>query len=301
MTMQLCANVGPFSRLLKDEYIKYFCHTCERRAPEISRGYYARVMGVKHLLQQFIQMTGGACQIISLGAGYDTLYWRLCDERTTITRFVEVDFSDVTSKKCYVIKKRKQLLQKINSEDDDILLSRTDLHSSIYHLVAADLRNLKEFDSKLVESQIDKSLPTLFIAECVLVYMETNLSAQLLQWISDNFKTSFFINYEQVNMADTFGTVMLRNLMGRGCELLGVDACRSLETQKQRFLLTGWNGAESLEMMQVYKRLPQADIQRIQKLEFMDDVEVISQLFQHYAITWAFKDAANIGLQGIAV
>ncbi|XP_014667912.1 PREDICTED: leucine carboxyl methyltransferase 1-like [Priapulus caudatus] len=115
--------------------------------------------------------------------------------------------------------------------------------------------------------------------------METNLSAQLLQWISDNFKTSFFINYEQVNMEDTFGTVMLRNLMGRGCELLGVDACRSLETQKQRFLLTGWNGDESLEMMQVYKRLPQADIQRIQKLEFMDDVEVISQLFQHYAIT----------------
>ena len=38
----------------------------------------------------------------------------------------------------------------------------------------------------------------------------------------------------QVNMGDRFGQVMIDNLKARDCYLLGVAACASLETQKQR-------------------------------------------------------------------
>ena len=71
------------------------------------------------------------------------------------------------------------------------------MHGAIYHLVAADLRDTKQLERKLDECDIDRSLPTAFIAECVLVYMPAKASSDLVRWIADAFPTAFFINYEQ--------------------------------------------------------------------------------------------------------
>ena len=40
----------------KDPYIEYFMRASERKAPEINRGYYARIKGMQTLLQQFLQV-----------------------------------------------------------------------------------------------------------------------------------------------------------------------------------------------------------------------------------------------------
>jgi [phosphatase 2A protein]-leucine-carboxy methyltransferase len=42
---------------------------------------------------------GNDAQIINLGAGFDTLYWRLKDKGYHFKKFVEVDFASVTAKK----------------------------------------------------------------------------------------------------------------------------------------------------------------------------------------------------------
>ena len=61
-------------------------------------------------------MTKSECQVINLGAGSDTWYWNLVDEqRSPKKAWVEVDFGEVTAKKLYQIKSRKQLLEKIQS------------------------------------------------------------------------------------------------------------------------------------------------------------------------------------------
>lgn len=142
--------------------------------------------------------------------------------------------------------------------DTEIQFVNADLHAASYHVVSADLRNLSEVAQKLKESKIDFSLPTAFVAECVLVYMPGESSHSLLSWIAQNFSSAFFINYEQVwfswcahpwrtfldnlcydvfqvNMADRFGQVMVENLKMRGCALAGIEHCQSLETQKQRW------------------------------------------------------------------
>lgn len=62
------------------------------------------------------QTTGDKCQIINLGCGFDTLYWRLRDQGHMITNFIELDFPTVTSRKCYYIKRNKHLLSKIHTE-----------------------------------------------------------------------------------------------------------------------------------------------------------------------------------------
>ena len=42
------------------------------------------------------------------------------------------------------------------------------------------------------------SLPTLFIVECVFVYMDPQHSAAVIDWAGRSFNTALFLNYEQV-------------------------------------------------------------------------------------------------------
>lgn len=278
-----------------DPYIEYFIKpTVERKAPEINRGYYARVTGIKILLHQFFRVTNYNCQVINIGAGFDTLFWRLKDEKIPIKNFVEVDKPSVTSKKCFVVRNKKTLLEKVATEDDDIQFSSCDLHAGQYHLVGADLRNIDEMESKLLHGLVDVTIPTAFLAECVLVYNEEEHSAKLLKWISEKFKNVFFVNYEQINMEDKFGKVMIENLKKRGCNLAGVSACKNLETQRDRFLAAGWTGAKSWDMLEVYRHLPTSEVEKIEKLEFLDETELLEQLLQHYCITVAYKGEGGL-------
>lgn len=118
--------------------------------------------------------------------------------------------------------------------DGEVRFNPTDLHAANYHVMGVDLRNIEEVENKLKQAEVDFSLPTIFIAECVLVYIESSHCSNLLKWLSSHFSCALFVNYEQVNMNDRFGEVMLGNLRSRGCTLAGVDACVSLDTQIDR-------------------------------------------------------------------
>lgn len=108
------------------------------------------------------------------------------------------------------------------------------MHAPNYHVVGVDLRNIDEVSNKLKQADIDFLLPTIFLTECVLVYIEAQHCTNLLKWLSTSFPSAVFVNYEQVNMNDRFGDVMLNHLRSRGCSLAGVEACLSLNTQMAR-------------------------------------------------------------------
>ncbi|XP_064615215.1 leucine carboxyl methyltransferase 1-like [Liolophura sinensis] len=283
-----------------DPYIQHFVSRGQNtHAPEINRGYYARVASIRILMEKFLKLTKCQCQVVNLGAGFDTTFWRLKEQGMIPQSFIEMDFPTVVMRKGHAIKQKKPLLAGISTEDGEIKFHNYDLHSANYHLVGANLRTLGEVEAKLTECGIDYTLPTIFIAECVLVYLEIEQSKALLKWLAEKFQTAFFINYEQVNLGDRFGEVMLANLKSRECTLAGVDACLSLDAQKDRFLTTGWQGADGMEMTYVYKCLPHAEITRIEHLEFLDERELLDQLFNHYCVVWAYKDSAGIGLDKI--
>ncbi|GFO38313.1 leucine carboxyl methyltransferase 1-like [Plakobranchus ocellatus] len=285
-----------------DPYISYLVQKSpSRKAPEINRGYYARVTSIQVILEKFLKMTKNNCQIISLGAGFDTLFWRLSDLGLAPKNFVEVDFEQVTTRKCHFIKSKKQLLSALSDEDADIMISQSELHSAKYHLVHANIANIGELEIKLTASGIDRSLPTLFLTECVLIYIEVEKTNKLLKWIADSFPTSFFLNYEQVNMTDAFGQVMIENLKARDCILSGVAACANTNTQMNRFLNNGWTGGDCIDMALVYKCLPQSDLQRIERIEMLDERELLDQLLSHYCLTWAYKDTLDLGLHTISI
>lgn len=85
-------------------------------------------------------------------------------------------------------------------KDGEVRFNPTDLHAANYHIMGLDLRNLEEVENKLKQAEIDFSIPTIFLAECVLVYIETNYCANLLKWFSSHFASAVFVNYEQVDI-----------------------------------------------------------------------------------------------------
>lgn len=84
--------------------------------------------------------------------------------------------------------------KKISAEESH----HEDLHAGDYQLLGADLRQSKELKEKLESAGLDFDIPTIFIAECVLVYMSVDKSRELLSNIPNWFRTAVFINYEQV-------------------------------------------------------------------------------------------------------
>ncbi|NP_001089458.1 leucine carboxyl methyltransferase 1 L homeolog [Xenopus laevis] len=298
----ICKRFAVSCGYWKDPYIQYFVRQAkERKAPEINRGYYARVQGVNLLLNAFLRKTECNCQIINLGAGLDTTFWRLKDENLLPKKYFEVDFPAIVARKLYNIKSKPPLSKPImeTHSGDSLLLDAHSLDSARYSIIGADLRNLKDMEENLKKMSMDPQLPTLLVAECVLVYMTPEKSASLLQWATNMFSTAMFINYEQVNMMDRFGQIMVENLQRRQCNLAGVDACQSLQTQTERFLSSGWDSADAWNMMKVYSSLPQEDVMRIEKLEFLDEKELLEQLLLHYCISRATKDSLGLGLAGI--
>lgn len=272
-----------------DKFLPVLVRSSERKPPEINRGYFARAEGVTIFIKKFLKAAGPKCQIINFGAGFDTLYWRLKDQEYKFENFTELDFPSVTARKCYAIKRSKLLLDGLGVKDGEVRLSSTELHGGNYHLVGADLRNLQDVALKLSESEVNFQLPTLFLAECVLVYIESGSVTNLLSWLSTQFPLALFVNYEQVNMTDRFGQIMLENLRARGCPLSGVDSCKSLDSQINRFISSNWDGARAWTMVEVYAAIDGAERERIEKIELLDEQELLIQLFQHYCICIAWK------------
>ena len=56
------------------------------------------------LVEKFIKRTNGECQVVSLGAGFDTLFWHLYSKSLVPKLYLEVDFASVVSRKCHTIR-----------------------------------------------------------------------------------------------------------------------------------------------------------------------------------------------------
>lgn len=61
---------------IEDQFGRHFCGTSLKRTPEINRGYFVRVNSVAHAVYTFCSEEGADAQIVNIGAGFDTLFWR---------------------------------------------------------------------------------------------------------------------------------------------------------------------------------------------------------------------------------
>ena len=209
----------------------------QTRPPLANRGTFVRVKFIEILVQSFLDHYArrGAksgdrvhVQIVSLGAGYDTLPFRLLDnERNCTFSYVELDFKSVSRTKVRLvneIEEVRQLFQSIDVFDDgEALRAQSKTRACTYHVQASDLRDISAVSEALGKCNIDKRAPTIFIAECVLMYMEAFYSDALLRFVSTTFLSDkYFINFEPIKPFDKFGQFMMQNIGERGSMLLGI-------------------------------------------------------------------------------
>lgn len=279
-----------------DPFIKFFCRDKAKRSPDITRGYYTRYIGMQKCIDSFMEKTiGQSPQIVSLGAGFDTLFWRLasCHDNQDMPVVFEVDLPSVTSRKCLSVKTKKALISLVE-RFGSATFSGGELHSDRYHLLSCDVQNVSDMELRLVSSGLDKNRPTLFLCECLLVYIPSIFVKQLVGWIAKLFRTCQFVSYGPVNLSDTFGEVMRHNLKRSGCDLMGADLCKSVDTQME--LINTFQKRGVVAMDSVYKNVPDSERRRVERLELLDELEPFYQLLAHYCITVGVNDASCVGL-----
>ena len=178
----------------EDPYIKIFAKNPERKPPEISLGTYVRSIIVRLVVSEFISIFKRKCNVISLGAGFDTLFWNL-DLKPE--KFVETDLKEVVMRKSLVIS-RSPVLKQVLSKDARI--APTGVISENFYLMNVDIsENPESILEKIAEeASLDKDLPVLFLSECVLIYLENEQSQKLIDTIPGVFQSAFFLLYEQV-------------------------------------------------------------------------------------------------------
>ncbi|KAI8336809.1 leucine carboxyl methyltransferase [Chlamydoabsidia padenii] len=295
----------------EDPFVKYFVKRPIRRMPIINRGSHIRSRSLDTLVRQFLSLpdpssTSTKKQIVSLGAGFDTRYFMIksgvLDTETmslkhSLSNYFEVDFSENIVKKARIIKQRKELqevlLQQPNGDNDQgIRLDKggTELSSNDYHLIGGDLREWDKVVDRLLAHGLDCNAPTLFLSECVFIYLPPDSATGILKWIANTMSDCAFALYEQIRPDDNFGKIMIRNLQMRNIELKGIHDYPSLLHQERRFLDLGWNHAKAIDINTIHDTiLDDKERTRIARLEIFDEMEEWRLLSEHYCVAWAYK------------
>ncbi|XP_012504941.1 PREDICTED: tRNA wybutosine-synthesizing protein 4 [Propithecus coquereli] len=267
-----------------------------RRAPLIHRGYYVRARAVRHCVRAFLERTcvppnALRSQILSLGAGSDSLYFRLKTAgRLARAAVWEVDFPDVARRKAERISETPELCALTGPFEKGEPASALCFESSDYRILGLDLRQLERLDEALAAAGLDVVSPTLLLAEAVLTYLEPDSAAALIAWAAQRFPNAIFVIYEQMKPQDAFGQFMLQHFRQLNSPLHGLDHFPDVEAQRRRFLQAGWTACSAVDMNEFYRRfLPAEERRRMENLEPFDEFEEWHLKCAHYFILAAAR------------
>ncbi|XP_016283801.2 tRNA wybutosine-synthesizing protein 4 [Monodelphis domestica] len=279
---------------VRDPFAALLVSGAPRRAPLIHRGYYVRAQAVRHCVHAFLERatseeSAPGRQILSLGAGFDSLYFRLkVAGHLTRAAVWEVDFPDVAERKAARIRGTPELaglagppLSEVESGPNSALR----FASQDYRLLGSDLRDLPALRDALEATGLDSAAPTLLLAEAVLTYLEANNAAALLAWASGYFANALFVLYEQIGPHDPFGRVMLQHFQRLNSPLHGLASFPDVAAQRRRFLDAGWQACSAVDMNEFYRGFLSAEERRrVEMLEPFDEFEEWHLKCSHYFI-----------------
>lgn len=281
---------------VRDTFAALLVPGTARRAPLVHRGYYVRARAVRHCVRTFLERAGAAsgglrAQILSLGAGSDSLYFRLKTSGFLSWAAVwEVDFPDVARRKAKKIRETPELCAVTGPIQSGDPASALCYESLDYRILGLDLRQVERLDQALAAAGLDAAAPTLLLAEAVLTYLEPDNAAALISWAAQRFPDALFVVYEQMRPHDTFGQFMQQHFQRLNSPLHGLDHFPDVESQQHRFLQAGWTACSAMDMNEFYRCfVPSEERRRMENLEPFDEFEEWHLKCAHYFILAASK------------
>lgn len=299
---------------LNDEYATCFLQgQTPRRYPLINRGTYVRTSAIDRLVDNFLASAIDAstsnasaaplAQLISLGAGSDTRFFRLSDTRRQSILYHELDFLDNVRDKLSSISSTPKLLSMLPPHT--ISSDKSSLQSPTYNLNSLDLRDLASSSPPSIPN-LSPSLPTLLISECCLCYLAPQTTSSILSHFTTLIPSASLaiILYEPIRPYDSFGKTMLTNLASRGIQLQTVRRYYSLAAQRSRLRSAGFaSGQGAADVEQIYyseEWVAEAERERVERLEWLDEVEEWKLLASHYCVAWGWRDGEDKAVFGEA-
>ena len=184
-----------------DPFLKELCSSTNiksRRSPAINRGYLARLLALEVTFERFL-LLGHVGQVLSLGAGFDSMYFRLknCDIIQEELNYFEVDYPESVKRKDARIFKSSYLrsfFQKRNVIKNDIFV----YNDGRFTLVGCDMIQVNELLGKFQLSGFDPNAETLILTECSTTYIHADQCENLLNMLTNYLKKFAYISYEQI-------------------------------------------------------------------------------------------------------
>ncbi|KAF8468792.1 S-adenosyl-L-methionine-dependent methyltransferase [Kalaharituber pfeilii] len=296
-----------------------------RRFPLINRGTYTRTTAIDELAIQFLRSIPPKQkkQIVSLGAGSDTRYWRFKgygQDWADGLIYHELDFGEVSRRKAERIEKWGLLsnpLKTTGAEAGDsgshtatleggqqkssptvtIDAENGSVSAPDYYLHPIDIRTIQPgLPTSPLPDSIDTGVPTLIISECCLIYLSPTEADAILTFFTTTFRSCHplaIVLYEPIGSDDAFGKVMIQNLATRGIVLQTLKKYSTLSKQRERLRVLGFKGGQaSGDVDWIWETwVSQNEKERLARLEMLDEVEEWKLLAKHYCVVWGWADA----------
>jgi [phosphatase 2A protein]-leucine-carboxy methyltransferase len=286
-------------------------------------GTYVRTQAIDNLVDKFLSHElSQKKQIISLGAGSDTRFFRLMSahprangigyERPNLI-YHEIDFPANTIEKINPIKKLSELIRHVepplrlyDSSGQRGLDNEDTIDADNYHVHPIDLRTLDHSRPPPQSFEyIEKDLPTLIVSECCLCYLAPAAADAVALYFTQHFFPSTtplgLVLYEPIKPNDSFGKVMVSNLAARGIVLQTLRKYGSLEAQAARMKAYGFEGSGGADVNELWnKGVDEKEKERVARLEMVDEVEEWELLAGHYCVAWGWRGEGWDGWQDVA-
>jgi O-methyltransferase involved in polyketide biosynthesis len=263
------------------------------QSPLLDRFYGIRAAVINNILFQTLRaMVSSSAlanvQIVILGAGLDVSYAtrirQLYDTESFSSKNIsvyEVDLPEIIN------------ARKLSSSNMHIGSSKGFVKTS---LIACDLRDSLQLMTLLQYNGFDTRIPTIYLTECVLSYVETHHVNNLIETLSIA-TISVFISYDPMlaeSSVNGFGIMLQEKFAQRGAPLL--HAFESPEKYINFFQNCGWKFCltSSLTSLLSKLKIPYDQIGGSNRL--FDEYASLALLMRLYSITVASND---LGLKSL--
>ncbi|KAG0671611.1 carboxy methyl transferase for protein phosphatase 2A [Maudiozyma exigua] len=252
--------------------------------PVMNYGTYLRTMAIDSSIINYINnelpLKETKFQIVNFGSGSDLRFIQYLEKfNKRISKFIDLDFKDAINLKKKILSKSNLLNQLVTKYNDQFIM------------LEGDLKDITTTMKQLVQN-LDLTIPTIFITECVLCYMTQIDSQNLITKIMNNFQKGVWVSYDPIggsNPNDKFGIIMKRNLLeSRNLDMPTLLIYNSKSNYPDRWNLDNNNNSASIDIRDMWDFVSQSitdkEQKRLRSLQFLDEIEELKIMQSHYVI-----------------